>query len=1001
MLKSNDKILHSAIFFFSFILLNVTISFEAGSQAFFKPESRQRPEAVCLTPYLDSEYLEAVYKNTLENSPEVFETPLYKPSWLGKGSEHIIGDSMEFWGVNIRENEYYRIMAELKTTGNKILIWVEKTELDSGRVTDSFIQSMLTAFEVSTPPNSVDPSKGIIEIENEYFGLEPDKDGDGKTDILLFEIQDYYNGTTNNTYVAGFFSPSDQGDGANSNQRDMLYLDTYPGISTGGVLGTASHEYQHLIHYNYDSREINLINEGAAQLAQTITGQLWDDPGDFFVDTDRGLLYWAPISDASVLADYSKVQMFMLYLYEQFGKDFVQTLVQDPVQGIPSIESALTTYGNGLTFNDVLRNWYIANYLNDVGLDPKYGYYLPAAQVYHASDLKTETNYPAIKSYESLSGYAADYIKFKNGSEFSGSFTSSIATFAAIKAYPGAEIITYVSAGEVFSAPDFGTGYDEITFICMNETENSTHYSYEFDSYQPYFLQEVKYDNGTPAVVVGTQRGIWWGTNTPGFQWAVKFSPLNEESFLLGAKAYLMVDTTFMGGSGFTFHVYDNSGPNGEPGSDIITPVPVNIQHSTELFWWEIDLLDYEGQLSQYHDDFYIALEHPPSDTNAVFLAVDNYTPTENHSWAFRGPVSSSPGWSSIENDDLGGTSLAPFDIMMRATMSFLELDTPVLTGGFLQHPVFTENFEIYVVGGKLLNQNRLQGTITVGGETETLNLISTGSTGRVFVDNEVEITQSGTISLNFSGAYEYGNIITDTLFQFSVQSIDASVAGKISNPSGTNSLLIPSNSISNRTTFTAHDGLPFIYALERSGLSEYESEGIGEPTTFGPSGLNKGDFELQFRFSTDDLEGKDPAYIALCRFENGAWKPLESRMETTSNSVKTITEELGTFQLRWSKNFTKTLPEVYSLEQNYPNPFNSMTTIRFSLEQEGLVTIRIFDITGREIKTVTSSNMRSGPHSILWDGTNSEGKPIASGVYIYQIKSGTFVNSKKMIYLK
>jgi len=94
-------------------------------------------------------------------------------------------------------------------------------------------------------------------------------------------------------------------------------------------------------------------------------------------------------------------------------------------------------------------------------------------------------------------------------------------------------------------------------------------------------------------------------------------------------------------------------------------------------------------------------------------------------------------------------------------------------------------------------------------------------------------------------------------------------------------------------------------------------------------------------------------------------------------------------------------IPASYKLSQNYPNPFNPMTTIDYSVVTRSQVTISIYSILGREINTILNEEKSAGNYSIQWNGEDSEGNRVASGIYFYQIKAGDFINSKKMLMLK
>ena len=94
-------------------------------------------------------------------------------------------------------------------------------------------------------------------------------------------------------------------------------------------------------------------------------------------------------------------------------------------------------------------------------------------------------------------------------------------------------------------------------------------------------------------------------------------------------------------------------------------------------------------------------------------------------------------------------------------------------------------------------------------------------------------------------------------------------------------------------------------------------------------------------------------------------------------------------------------LPGDIRLEQNFPNPFNLSTTIGYYLPRASMVTLDIYDILGRNLKTIDDGAKKSGPQKTIWDGTDSEGKPVASGVYFYRLKAGEFISTKKMQLLK
>ena len=94
-------------------------------------------------------------------------------------------------------------------------------------------------------------------------------------------------------------------------------------------------------------------------------------------------------------------------------------------------------------------------------------------------------------------------------------------------------------------------------------------------------------------------------------------------------------------------------------------------------------------------------------------------------------------------------------------------------------------------------------------------------------------------------------------------------------------------------------------------------------------------------------------------------------------------------------------IPDKFAIHQNYPNPFNPITTLRYDLPKNGLVTIIIYDMLGREVKTLINQSQNAGYRSLIWDATNDYGKPVSAGIYLYQIQADKYMQTKKMVLLK
>ncbi|MBD3403650.1 T9SS type A sorting domain-containing protein [candidate division GN15 bacterium] len=94
-------------------------------------------------------------------------------------------------------------------------------------------------------------------------------------------------------------------------------------------------------------------------------------------------------------------------------------------------------------------------------------------------------------------------------------------------------------------------------------------------------------------------------------------------------------------------------------------------------------------------------------------------------------------------------------------------------------------------------------------------------------------------------------------------------------------------------------------------------------------------------------------------------------------------------------------LPVDYELVQNYPNPFNPTTTISFTLPQKAFAELTVYNVLGRKVTTLLSKDLAAGTHTVEWNGTDSHGAAVSSGVYIYRLTAGEAVLSRKMVLAK
>lgn len=170
-------------------------------------------------------------------------------------------------------------------------------------------------------------------------------------------------------------------------------------------------------------------------------------------------------------------------------------------------------------------------------------------------------------------------------------------------------------------------------------------------------------------------------------------------------------------------------------------------------------------------------------------------------------------------------------------------------------------------------------------------------------------------------------------------------------------------------------------------------STGLGKvlnALTFDNNGNLYGAFGTSLQIST--LVKIDPANASAVQVGPIGFKGI------TGLAVANMTTDVDEKQI-------STVPKEFSLKQNYPNPFNPNTMIEYSLPFDSNVRLSIYNLIGEEIRVLQSGNNKAGSYKINWDATDSNGKKLSSGIYIYRIiasgAQGEYKDSRKMILLK
>lgn len=278
--------------------------------------------------------------------------------------------SRKFWIYDFNQYNSRQINATLKYQGQHTNLWENGNELSAAD-----LDKLGTIFDQTIYP-----------LDTQTFGSPSNVDGDGKINILCYDIS----GGSGEALTAGYFDPNDLTAMPDSNHSELLYIDSGASMGDAGhkdlsnALTTMAHEFQHLINYNQKvlvqkHQEMDTwMNEGLAMAAEQIysekihSGQVLQDRIDYYNDdpsasisSGQSLVYWDYAGDD--LANYSLSYLFFQYLRIQCGQGnaIYKQVIDDPHSNYLAIQDVIQRYINPkITFGEFMTDFRIALYLN-------------------------------------------------------------------------------------------------------------------------------------------------------------------------------------------------------------------------------------------------------------------------------------------------------------------------------------------------------------------------------------------------------------------------------------------------------------------------------------------------------------------------------------------------------------------------------------------------------------------------------------------------------------
>ena len=260
----------------------------------------------------------------------------------GKAVQDTVGQTRTFWAYNLSGGNYYQTNATLRAVTENAYVYVQLEDSAGNDVWND--GGTWNGYITQTDVNSISEefNDSIYACVRANFSDErpTGADGDSHVTILLLDIDNDYakNLSSYGNYMAGYYDATNEYSTiiyTASNQRKMIYIDTFPLIERGNSTGLTpttdhsstgegvnesysvlAHEFQHMVHWWHDPNEETWVNEGCSTLAHWTCGygHHWSHINEFKQDTDNPLTSWG-----DTLADYGKTYMWTLYFYERAG----------------------------------------------------------------------------------------------------------------------------------------------------------------------------------------------------------------------------------------------------------------------------------------------------------------------------------------------------------------------------------------------------------------------------------------------------------------------------------------------------------------------------------------------------------------------------------------------------------------------------------------------------------------------------------------------------------
>lgn len=285
------------------------------------------------------------------------------------------------------------VHATLRSLGEHASIWVDDEAWDK-TVKASDVALLEERFNRAAPSGSVDPTRGVFDIDRAYFGDLPDQiDKDPRATVLITPFAQFH-GTSLDGYFNAFDQMPDKESWAqyqqHSNEKNIIYLNAAGSpVASDYMQGVLAHEFSHLLQFGRNPDQAGWLGETMAEVAMGINGY----------HTDYGHVARhqkkpeSPV-ESDTYVDYGASYLLGTYMLERYGAGFITEVARQPGSGREAIERVLR--GTGDNFEGLIADWTVANYADARGVIAPGHHYAsldvpaPAETVIAASGDRTE-----------------------------------------------------------------------------------------------------------------------------------------------------------------------------------------------------------------------------------------------------------------------------------------------------------------------------------------------------------------------------------------------------------------------------------------------------------------------------------------------------------------------------------------------------------------------------------------------------------------------------------